>query len=85
MIAIKGVSDDMDLMIINRSGIAIRMAVSNLRVTGRATQGVKLINLRNNDSIAAVTQVLSKEEENEEILNNEEADNNSENNEHVAE
>ncbi|MBU8892271.1 MAG: DNA gyrase subunit A [Bacteroidales bacterium] len=85
MIAIKGVSDDMDLMIINRSGIAIRMAVSNLRVTGRATQGVKLINLRNDDSIAAVTQVLSKDEEHEDILNNEEADDNSENNDYVAE
>lgn len=62
MIAIKGVSDDMDLMIINRSGITIRLAVSDLRVTGRATQGVKLINLRNDDSIAAVTQVTKEDE-----------------------
>ncbi len=63
MIAIKGVNDDMDLMIINRSGITIRLAVSNIRVTGRATQGVRLINLRNNDSIAAVAQVTTDEEE----------------------
>jgi len=82
MIAIKGVSDEMDLMIINRSGITIRMAVSDLRVTGRATQGVKLINLRKDDSIAAVTQVISKEEEEVEISENTEEnteiDNNSE-------
>ncbi len=63
VIAIKGVNDDMDLMIINRSGITIRLAVSNLRVTGRATQGVRLINLRNNDTIAAVTQVTKVEDE----------------------
>jgi len=63
MIAIKGVNDDMDLMIINRSGITIRLAVSNLRVTGRATQGVKLINLRKDDVIAAVTQVTKDEDE----------------------
>lgn len=66
LIAIKGVNDDMDLMIINRSGITIRLAVSDLRVTGRATQGVRLINLRNDDMIAAVTQV-TKDEEAEEI------------------
>ena len=63
MIAIKGVNDELDLMIINRSGITIRLAVANLRVTGRATQGVKLINLRNDDSIAAVAQVAKVEEE----------------------
>ncbi len=63
VIAIKGVNDDMDLMIINRSGITIRLAVSNLRVTGRATQGVRLINLRNDDTIAAVTQVTKVEDE----------------------
>lgn len=67
MIAIKGVNDEMDLMIINRSGITIRLAVSDLRVTGRATQGVRLINLRNDDMIAAVTQV-TKEEETEEVI-----------------
>lgn len=63
VIAIKGVNDDMDLMIINRSGITIRLAVSNLRVTGRATQGVRLINLRQDDTIAAVTQVTKVEDE----------------------
>ena len=52
VIAIKGVNDDMDLMIINRSGINIRLAVSNLRVTGRATQGVRLINLKKGESIS---------------------------------
>jgi DNA gyrase subunit A len=62
MIAVKGVNDELDLMIINRSGITIRLAVADLRVTGRATQGVKLINLRNDDSIAAVTQVAKEEE-----------------------
>ena len=65
VIAIKGVNDEMDLMIINRSGITIRLAVSNLRVTGRATQGVRLINLRKEDTIAAVTQVTKEEDENE--------------------
>jgi DNA gyrase subunit A len=63
VIAIKGVNDDMDLMIINRSGITIRLAVANLRVTGRATQGVRLINLRKDDTIAAVTQVTKDEDE----------------------
>lgn len=63
VIAIKGVSDDMDLMIINRSGITIRLDVANLRVTGRATQGVRLINLRNDDTIAAVTQVTKDDDE----------------------
>ena len=72
LIAIKGVNDEMDLMIINRSGITIRLAVSNLRVTGRATQGVRLINLRNDDMIAAVTQVTKEDEsETEEKLDNE--------------
>ncbi|NOQ26200.1 MAG: DNA gyrase subunit A [Bacteroidales bacterium] len=65
VIAIKGVNDDMDLMIINRSGITIRLAVANLRVTGRATQGVRLINLRKDDTIAAVTQVSKVEDEEE--------------------
>jgi len=62
MVAIKGVNDDIDLMIINRSGITIRVAVKDIRVTGRATQGVKLINLRNNDMIAAVAQIEKEEE-----------------------
>jgi len=53
LVAIKNVTDQDDLMIINKSGITIRMAVSSLRVMGRATQGVKLINIKDNDSIAA--------------------------------
>lgn len=57
LIAIKGVVDTDDIMIINKSGIAIRLGVSNLRVLGRNTQGVRLINLKNDDSIAAVAYV----------------------------
>jgi DNA gyrase subunit A len=57
LIAIKEVTDSDDLMIINKSGIAIRMPVTDMRVMGRATQGVKLINLREGDSIASVTKV----------------------------
>ncbi|MBT8309001.1 MAG: hypothetical protein HKO72_05965, partial [Flavobacteriaceae bacterium] len=52
-----------DLMIINKSGIAIRMAVEDLRVMGRATQGVKLINLKSSDSIAAVAKVMHDEDD----------------------
>jgi DNA gyrase subunit A len=62
LVAIKDVKDDNDLMIINRSGIAIRMAVAELRVMGRATQGVRLINLKGNDSIAAVAKIDASEE-----------------------
>jgi DNA gyrase subunit A len=57
LIAIKNVTDKDDLMIINKSGITIRLAVSELRVIGRATQGVRLINLKETDEIAAVTKV----------------------------
>ncbi|HBB90847.1 MAG: DNA gyrase subunit A [Bacteroidetes bacterium GWF2_49_14] len=57
LIGIMSVTDDDDLMIINRSGITIRMVVSQLRIQGRATQGVRLINLRENDSIASVAKV----------------------------
>jgi len=57
LIAIKDVTDNDDLMIINRSGIIIRMAVSDLRVVGRATQGVRLIKINEGDAIAAVTKV----------------------------
>lgn len=67
VVAIKNVTDDDDLMIINKSGITIRLAVSGLRVMGRATQGVKLINIKGNDSIAAVAKVMHEEEE-EEII-----------------
>ncbi|MGA9324774.1 MAG: DNA gyrase subunit A [Salegentibacter sp.] len=63
LVAIKNVSDQDDLMIINRSGIAIRLEVSNLRVMGRATQGVRLINLKGNDAIAAVAKVLHDEDD----------------------
>jgi DNA gyrase subunit A len=63
LIAIKDVTDNDDLMIINKSGIIIRMEVSELRVMGRATQGVRLINLKNGDEIAAVAKVEVSEEE----------------------
>lgn len=66
LVAIKNVSDENDLMIINKSGIAIRMSVDSLRVMGRATQGVKLINLKGGDSIAAVAKVMKEEESIEE-------------------
>ena len=71
LVAIKNVSDSDDLMIINKSGIAIRMSVEDLRTMGRATQGVKLINLRENDSIAAVAKVMKDEDDLDEtdILN----------------
>ena len=62
LVSIKNVSDENDLMIINKSGIAIRMSVDSLRVMGRATQGVKLINLKGGDSIAAVAKVMKEEE-----------------------
>ncbi|MDR1672151.1 MAG: DNA gyrase subunit A [Bacteroidales bacterium] len=62
LIAIKDAGDDEDLMIINKSGLTIRMHVSDIRIAGRATQGVKLINLRGNDSIASVTKVPRADE-----------------------
>lgn len=61
LVAIKNVTDTDDLMIINKSGIAIRMGVEDLRVMGRATQGVRLINLKGNDSIAAVAKVMKED------------------------
>ena len=63
LVSIKNVSDLDDLMIINKSGIAIRMDVADLRVMGRATQGVKLINLKGSDTIAAVAKVMKDDEE----------------------
>ena len=63
LISINSVTDADDLMIINKSGLTIRMAVEDLRVMGRATQGVKLINIKGNDSIAAVTKVMKDDEE----------------------
>lgn len=62
LISINNVTDADDLMIINKSGLTIRMEVSDLRVMGRATQGVRLINIKENDSIAAVTKVIREEE-----------------------
>ena len=67
LVAIKNVSDSDDLMIINKSGIAIRMSVEDLRVMGRATQGVRLINIKGNDSIAAVAKVMKDEDELDDI------------------
>ncbi len=63
LVAIKNVDDENDLMIINKSGIVIRMAVEDLRVMGRATQGVKLIDIKGNDTIASVAKVIREEEE----------------------
>ena len=63
LVAIKNVTDENDLMIINRSGLTIRMAVSGIKVAGRATQGVRLINIKDGDSIAAVSAVNKSEEE----------------------
>ena len=72
LVAIKNVDDSNGLMIINKSGIAIRMAVEDLRVMGRATQGVKLINIKDGDSIAAVAKVIhEKDEEEQENESNE--------------
>jgi DNA gyrase subunit A len=62
LISINNVTDADDLMIINKSGLTIRMEVSDLRVMGRATQGVRLINIKGNDSIAAVTKVIREEQ-----------------------
>ena len=63
VVAIKNVTEDNDLMIINRSGLTIRMHVTDIKVAGRATQGVKLINIREGDSISAVSVVARDEEE----------------------
>ena len=63
LVSLKNVSDGDDLMIINKSGIAIRMEVNALRVMGRATQGVRLINIKDNDSIAAVAKVVLDDQE----------------------
>lgn len=68
LVSINNVTDADDLMIINKSGLTIRMEVSDLRVMGRATQGVRLINIKGNDSIAAVTKVLREEEAIEEAI-----------------
>lgn len=70
LIAVKAVTDDNDLMIINKSGIIIRLSVSDIRLAGRATQGVKLINLRDGDSIAAVCSVNKSDDRIEENQDN---------------
>ena len=67
LVALKNVTDDNDLMIINRSGLTIRMAVSGIKVAGRATQGVRLINIKDGDAIAAVSVVNKSEEEQAEV------------------
>ena len=69
LISINNVTDEDDLMIINKSGLTIRMKVSDLRVMGRATQGVRLINIKGKDSIAAVCKVM-REDESDEIDEN---------------
>jgi DNA gyrase subunit A len=69
LVAIKNVTDEDDLMIINKSGLTIRMAVADLRVMGRATQGVRLINIKGKDSIAAVAKVMQEDDEDEDVLN----------------
>jgi DNA gyrase subunit A len=69
LVAIKNVDNSNDLMIINRSGLTIRMAVEDLRVMGRATQGVRLIKIKADDRIAAVAKVVHEEE-----VENEDAD-----------
>ena len=63
LVAMKNVTDENDLMIINRSGLTIRMAVSDIKVAGRATQGVRLINIKDGDSIAAISAVNKSDED----------------------
>ena len=70
LVAIKGVTDKEDLMIINRSGIIIRIAISELRTMGRATQGVRLITLKNDDEIASVAKIEHDEDEVENDIEN---------------
>ena len=65
LVAIKDVTDNDDLMIINKSGIVIRIGVSDLRVMGRATQGVRLITLKGDDSIASIAKVEHEDEDDE--------------------
>ncbi|UIR57760.1 DNA gyrase subunit A [Sphingobacterium sp. SRCM116780] len=71
LVAVKGVNDTEDLMIINKSGIVIRISVQELRVMGRATQGVRLINLKGEDEIASITKVDREEDEEEGITEEE--------------
>ncbi len=75
LIALKSVTDDDDLMIINKSGITIRINIDTIRVAGRATQGVRLINLKGKDSIASVAKVDRSDEIDEDVENNETTEN----------
>ena len=70
LVAIKGVTDKEDLMIINKSGVIIRIAISELRTMGRATQGVRLITLKGNDEIASVAKIEHDEDEEKELDEN---------------
>jgi DNA gyrase subunit A len=74
LVAIKGVTDKEDLMIINKSGVIIRIAISELRTMGRATQGVRLITLKGNDEIASVAKIEHDEDEEAEVEGNAEGD-----------
>ena len=74
LVAMKNVTDEDNLMIINKSGVMIRMAVSDLRVMGRATQGVRLIKMKDTDEIASVAKVTKEEEEEDEVLLDENGD-----------
>ena len=85
LISINAVTDADDLMIINKSGLTIRMAVEDLRVMGRATQGVKLINIKGKDSIAAVTKVMKDDEEEIKDEESDEVNSDSEENEESSE
>ncbi|MBQ6097321.1 MAG: DNA gyrase subunit A, partial [Bacteroidales bacterium] len=80
IVAIENVTDDNDLMIINRSGVTIRMHIADLRIMGRNTQGVKLINLRGKDVIASITKVDAEPDEEAAEVN---TPNNAENAENV--
>lgn len=75
LVSIKNVQEDDDIMIINKSGITLRLKISDLRVIGRATQGVRLINIQNNDSIASVAKVRGADIEDEEDLENIDSEN----------
>jgi len=77
LIAINAVTDDNDLMIINKSGLTIRIGLDTIRTMGRNTQGVSLIKLKENDAIAAVTKIAHEEEEEETAENGTDIDNNS--------
>ena len=91
LVSIKNVTDDNDLMIINKSGITIRLNISDIRTMGRATQGVRLINLdKRNDEIASVCKVNSQEDDDSDSLIEDlklddslEADNESENEDNI--